>query len=168
MANLIRRRSEPERSREMAPYGTAPWNPLRVMNELLRWDPFGELAGAPLATSAFVPRFDVRETKDAYMFTADLPGLREEDVEVSVSGNTLTVSGQRQEEETTEGEQWHCAERSYGEFRRSFTLPEGADAAQASAEFKNGVLRLRVPKRAEVQPRRIAVGGKGGGSGAKA
>jgi HSP20 family protein len=164
MPNLIRRRNEPERGGEVAPYGQQPWTPLRVMNELLRWDPFGDYGNAALARVGFVPSFDVRETKDAYVFTADLPGMREEDIDLSLTGNTLTVSGRREAEETQDGDQWYFSERSHGEFRRSFSLPEGGDPNRASAEFKNGVLRITVPKRPEVQPRRIALGTKGSGS----
>jgi HSP20 family protein len=164
MANLMRRRNEQER-RELGPrsvYGG--WDPFRMMSDLMRWDPFRDAGG--LGSLDFAPAFDVRETKGAYDITADLPGVREEDIDVSLTQNTLTVSGKRATEETQEGDRFYCAERSYGEFQRSFTLPEGADPDHVKAEFKNGVLRLTIPKRPEVQPRRISLGQKG--SGAKA
>jgi HSP20 family protein len=158
MANLVRRRNEPQQ-RELASRGVfGGWEPLNLMNELFRATPLGALATAPFLGEAFMPRFDVRETKDGYIFTADLPGVKENDLEISLSGNTLTVSGQRMEEETQEGDQYHCTERSYGEFRRSFTLPESADAERAGADFRDGLLRVTVPKRPESQPRKIQVG----------
>jgi HSP20 family protein len=172
MGGLIRRRNERERGGELArPYGGGAWDPFRAMGELLRWDPFGDYGGASLTPGAgFVPTFDVRETKDAYLFTADMPGLREEDIDISLTNNMLTVSGHRESEQTQDSEQCYCAERSFGEFRRSFTLPEGADPEGVEANLKNGVLHMSVKKRPEVQPRRISLGsaGKEKGTGAKA
>jgi HSP20 family protein len=165
MANLIR--SKPEageqgeltRRREAEPF--FGWDPFGTMRELLRLDPFRELRGFAPARGqlGFVPEFDVKESNDSYTFTADLPGIKESDVEVSITGSTLAVSGKREEEETQEGERYYCCERSYGEFRRSFALPEGADPDSASAEFKDGVLRVVMHKRPEVQPRRVAIAG---------
>jgi HSP20 family protein len=168
MANLIRRRNEPEQRRELSPRGTyGGWDPFRLMSDLMRWDPFREMGGLGAGGLDFAPAVDVRETKDAYVITADLPGVKEEDCEVSVTQNTLTVSGRRQTEETQEGERYYTSERTFGEFHRTFTLPEGADPESATAEFKDGVLRVSIKKRPEVQPRRISLG-KGGAPGAKA
>jgi HSP20 family protein len=89
------------------------------MRDLLRWDPFAELG--PSAAGAFVPAFDVKETKDAYMFTADLPGVKESDLELSLTGNRLTISGKRDEEKKAQDERWYAYERSYGSFSRTFT-----------------------------------------------
>ena len=97
------------------------------MHELMRWDPFRELA-TPSSLSggyAFAPAFDVRETNDAYVFSADLPGLSEDAIELSVTGNQLTVSGQREEEKRDESDRMHMYERRYGTFSRSFALPDG-------------------------------------------
>ena len=165
MANLIRRESrEPAR-------GTAPeyrWDPFRVMDALLRWDPFrGDFGGAPQGAE-FMPRFDVTETKDAYVIKADLPGVKEDDLNLSVNGNMLTLSGTREAEHRDEGDRAYLVERSYGEFARSFALPEGVDADNVSAELKNGELIVRLPKKPEAQPKKIAIGKSGAGGEGKA
>src|SRR5260370_3098004 len=95
---IIRRRQQAEAERGLA--RTRGWDPLEVMQDLMRWDPFREMsrriAGDDLA--GFVPNFDVKETKDAYLFKADLPGVKERDLDISVTGNRLTISGEPQEE----------------------------------------------------------------------
>lgn len=161
MANLIRR-NDP-RSLE----GRLP-DPFEMMRDLMRWDPFAELGTAGARAPSFVPTFEVRETKDAYVFKADLPGIREEDLELSLTGNRLTVSGKREEEKHDEDDRYYAYERSYGSFSRSFTLPEGVDVEHAQAELNNGVLTVRIAKRPEVQPRRIEVKKLQAGKGEKA
>jgi HSP20 family protein len=111
--------------------------------------------GSASTAGGFAPSFDVRETKDAYVFTADLPGVKEGDLELSLTGNRLTLSGRREEEKREEEDRWFAYERSYGSFSRSFTLPEGVDPDHVQAELKDGVLRVSVPKKAEVKPRKI-------------
>jgi HSP20 family protein len=158
MANITRREN-----RELSTPSNRYWDPFSLMESLLRWDPYrseGLLGGA---TSMYSPQFDLKETKDAYMLKADLPGVKENDVEINVTGNTLQISGSRQEERTDEGERYYRAERSYGQFSRTVTLPEGADFEHVNAEMKEGVLTVTIPKRPEVQPRRIQVGGQGSG-----
>jgi HSP20 family protein len=136
-------------------------DPFEIMNELTRWDPFEELGRLTARRAeAFVPAFDVKETKDAYVFKADVPGLRDEDLELAVTGNRLTISGRREEDKRREDERMYAYERSYGTFSRSFVLPDGADDEHIDAELKNGVLTLTVPKKPEVQPRRIPLLGK--------
>ena len=141
------------------------WDPFRAMDALLRWDPFGdELSGLP--GRDFTPRFELKETKDGYVINADLPGVKEGDLEVALNGNSLTVKGQREEEHHEEGESFYTSERSYGSFARTFTLPDNVDAEHVEADLKDGVLTVRVPRRPEAQPKRIAVGGgNNGGSG---
>jgi HSP20 family protein len=135
------------------------WNPFRMMRDLLRWDPFGEMA--PLATSegplSFAPAFEVKETKDGFSFKADLPGIQEQDLEVSAAGNRLTVRGKRDAEKEEKTDTFYVYERSYGSFSRSFTLPEGADAEHIKAELQNGVLTIAVPKTTAAMPKKIAV-----------
>ena len=130
-------------------------DPFRIMDALLGGDAFGAFAPA---APAFVPTFEVRETKDAYVFKADVPGIPEKDIAVHMTGNVLTVSGERKQESTQEGERYFALGRAYGQFSRSFSLPDSADGERATADVKDGVLTLRVPKKAEVQPRRITVG----------
>ena len=134
-------------------------DPFRVMDALLRWDPrrggeWSRLAAAP----TFTPRFDVMETKDAYVLEADMPGVKEEELDVSLNGNLLTISGKRDADHHEDGDAYFVIERSYGSFARSFTMPESVDAAGVTAHLKNGVLTVRIPKKPEAQPRRIAIG----------
>jgi HSP20 family protein len=144
------------------------WDPFQTMRELMAWDPFRDVfprlwRGAD-QRATFVPAFDVRETKDAYLFAADLPGFREQDVDINVTGNRLSVSGKREAEHVEESDRFYACERTHGTFTRSFTLPEGANPEQVHAELKDGVLTLRVPKSAEAQPKKIAIKvAKGGG-----
>ena len=166
MANLVRKDNrEPAR----VPAPERRWDPFRAMDALLWWDPFrgGEWGGLSKG-GAFTPRFDVKETKDAYVIKADMPGVKDDELEVSLNGNMLTISGKREEERKDEGENYYTLERSYGTFARSFTLPDGGDAKNVAAELKNGVLTVQLPKKPEVQPKKIAIGKRGGKGGAKA
>ena len=134
------------------------WDPFQAMRELFRWDPFQAGALLPLqGASAFSPDFEVKETKESFVFRADLPGVAEKDVQVQLNNNRLSVSGKRESEKTEQSETLYASERSYGSFTRSFTLPEGTDADKAHAELKNGVLTVAIPKRPEAQPRKINV-----------
>lgn len=158
MANIIRRtggeRMPAVSRRELV-------NPFRMMEDLLGFDPFRAMtpfvAGREATEMGFIPTFEVKETKDGYWFKADLPGVKESDLDIQLSGNTLTVSGRREAEERDESETWYAYERSYGSFTRTFTLPEGADADNAKADLKDGVLSVVVPKRPEMQPKKIQV-----------
>jgi HSP20 family protein len=135
--------------------------PFGTMREWLRpFEPFRELYGRRAGEReawTFVPEFDVLEKKDAYLFKADLPGIKEEDLDISIYGNRLTVSGKREMEKKEEAETWYCYERGYGSFTRTFTLPEGVDAERVRAELRDGVLSLAVPKKPEAQPKKISV-----------
>lgn len=134
-------------------------NPLRTLRELLAWDPFQEMAPLlPIENQRVIPPFEVRETKDRFVFTADLPGIEVKDIEILLTGNRLTVTGTRMNkvEKGEEGE-YYARERTYGRFTRSFTLPEGADLAAVQANLTNGVLTIVFPKVAEVQPKKIPV-----------
>ena len=133
--------------------------PLRMMRELMNWDPFREMMPVfpeQLATE-FSPAFDVKETENAYVFKADVPGVKESDIEVTLTGNRLTINGERNEEKEEKGETYYSCERKYGSFTRSYTLPEGADAEHIHADLKSGVLTVAVPKLAAVQPKTIPV-----------
>jgi HSP20 family protein len=130
------------------------------MRELLSWDPFQSASWPALPAASFAPDFEVKETKESFVFTADLPGVAEKDLQVQVTDNRLSVSGKRESEKTEQGQTFYASERSYGSFTRSFTLPEGIDADKAHAQLKNGVLTIAVPKRPETQPRKIAVNSK--------
>jgi HSP20 family protein len=134
-------------------------DPFRMMRDLLRWDPFKEMAPAwpSEAPGSFNPAFEVKETKNSYLFKADLPGVKEQDIEVTVTGNRLTVSGTRNEEKVDQSDTYYSCECRYGSFSRSYTLPEGADGDHVHADLKGGVLTVAVPKKPEVQTRKVAV-----------
>ena len=163
MTNLISRNHD---SRAHAMNGTNPpdhlWDAFRVMDALLGSAPLREGARV-YYQSTFSPTFDVQELKDAYVVKADLPGLSESDVDVTVMGNALTISGKREAEQEREGQRYYAIERGYGAFSRTVTLPDGANLDDLSANLKNGVLTLHIPKRPEVQPRKISLGKSGAG-----
>lgn len=138
------------------------WEPFRTMREMLRWDPFGEMEPTwpTFETPEFMPNFEVKETKEGYVFTADMPGVEEKNLEVKTTENRLTISGKRESEKTEQGDTYYTTERSYGSFSRAFTLPTGANLEKIQAELKSGVLTVKVPKKPEAQPRKVAVSSK--------
>lgn len=130
---------------------------------LLRWDPFREMTpswfGQPPAEATFSPAFEVKENKDNFLFKADLPGMKEQDIEVKLTGDRLTVSGKREAEREDKGDTYYAYERSFGSFLRTFTLPAGFDGDHVHAELKDGVLTIVVPKHAAAQAKTIAIKG---------
>ncbi len=108
------------------------------------------------------PEFEIEESDDAVTVTADLPGLEEKDLEVSLDENVLTVSGERTEETRDEKRHRILSERRYGSFRRSFELPSGLEPDQVKASFKRGVLTITIPRKPEARApsRRIPVSGE--------
>lgn len=160
MANLSIRRGEPRQEATVwDPFRMMEraMDPVRMIREMMGADPFAGLVSP--GGAMFAPDIEIKETKDAYVLRADLPGVKMDDIEVSVTGNRLTVSGKREEEQRREEDRFFAYERSYGSFSRSFVLPEGADLDKLQARLDNGVLEIAVPKRAEVQARRIQIGG---------
>ena len=140
------------------------WNrgfdPFEQMRELMGFDPLeqmGRMVSGQERGLGFIPAFEVKETKDAYIFKADLPGVKDNDLDITLTGDRLTISGKRETEKEEDSDRFYAYERSYGSFTRSFTLPEGVDANNVNAELKDGVLHLRLPKQPEMQPRRIQV-----------
>ncbi len=105
----------------------------------------------------WVPSVDIIEEKERFILRADVPGVRTEDIDISMDSGVLSVSGERHAEERSEESGVQRIERSSGHFFRRFTLPETADADSVSARVKDGVLEVSIPKRPEVQARRIAV-----------
>src|SRR6185503_16663279 len=153
--NIVRRQAQTPTTSMSTPH---EWDPFRMMRDLMRWDPFHELS--PIFPSEgqkgmFMPDVDVKETPDAYMFKADLPGMKEKDVEIQLTGNRLTISGKREEEKREQKDTYFTCERSWGSFTRSFTLPQGTDTEATRADLKDGVLTVTVPKKPEVQPKKI-------------
>ena len=128
-------------------------DPFQVARDLLSWDPFF----GNRQVSAFVPAFEVKETSDAFVLKADIPGVTEGELDIAVHNSVLTVSGTRQAEERKEGEAFALYERQYGSFTRSFSLPDSADGDRIEAKLEAGVLTLTIAKRAQAKPRKIAV-----------
>jgi HSP20 family protein len=100
-----------------------------------------------------VPAVDVAEDERAYHITAELPGMSDKDIEVNLSGDTLTISGEKREEREEKEKNYHFSERRYGSFRRSFAVPQGIDRDKIEASFKNGVLALTLPKTPDAMQR---------------
>ena len=107
--------------------------------------------------SAWSPACDVYETENAIVVKAELPEVKKDDVHVSIENNVLTIRGERKFSEETSRENYHRVERAYGEFVRSFALPATLDSTNISAEFKDGVLRVSLPKREEAKPKQIEI-----------
>ena len=148
------------------------------MNALIRWDPFKEMddmqsrvarifgltpnrvANAEreaMTTTEWAPSVDIVEDEKEWLVKADLPEVKKEDVKVTVENGVLTITGERKFEKEEKDKKYHRIERSYGNFLRSFTLPEGADGSKVAADFKDGVLKVHLPKNEKVKPKAIEV-----------
>lgn len=131
MANIIRRSPRADLTRR------SYMDPFEMMREMMQLTPFADTAALrETGMAEFMPAFEVRETEDAYIIRGDLPGIKDENVDISVSGNTLTISGRREEEERNENDRLHTYERRFGSFSRSFALPDAADTEHCRAEMK--------------------------------
>ena len=115
-----------------------------------------------LMRGAWSPSVDIFENQNEIVLEAELPGMRPEDVNISIENNVLTIHGERKFEKKDEQDNFHRVERSYGSFTRSFTLPPTVQSENAQAEFENGVLKLTLAKREEAKPRRIEIKATGG------
>ncbi|MFB3895651.1 MAG: Hsp20/alpha crystallin family protein [bacterium] len=142
---------------------------------IVRWSPFRDVVGLRdemdrlfdnfFARSGergtfdtpWAPTVDIYETKEAVVIDAELPGMKQSDIEVSVTDNTLTIKGEKKQEKNTQEENFHRVERIYGSFSRSFTLPVGVHAEKIKAVYKDGVLKITLPKAEEVQPKQIPI-----------
>lgn len=132
----------------------APWHPLRDLDR-----EFERLLGdlARPFTDVWSPAVDLRETEKEYIVEMDVPGMTKDDIHLDITGDVLTVSGERlSETEQKEGEQRRI-ERRYGKFQRSFEVAGGFEQEKVNAEYKDGVLKVTLPKRPEQQPKRIEV-----------
>jgi HSP20 family protein len=150
------------------------------MTTMMRWDPFQDLRSAqdemaqmsPMLAHAlglharqqgndratsWAPALDISERKDAYLVTVELPGLKAEDLDITMEDGLLTIQGERQFTAESSEQQFHRVERRYGAFRRSITLPAHVMAEGIQASFEDGVLQVLVPKAEEATPKRIQV-----------
>lgn len=143
------------------------WNPLREMEEfenrmatLFGSAPLritGQDREENLVTTDWVPSVDITEDEKEYLIKADLPEMKKEDVHVTFEDGVLTITGERKVEKEEKNRKFHRIEREHGRFVRSFTLPENADATKIAAEFKEGVLVLRLPKNEKAHPKVLEV-----------
>jgi HSP20 family protein len=133
------------------------WEPFRVIGDLMAWDPFREMTPLTTMPQAFMPSFEIKETKEAYVFKADVPGVKRDDIAVSLTGTRLTVSGKREEERKEQGDTFYAYERTYGDFQRAFTLPENVDGDAVNADLDGGVLTITVRKKPEAVAKKIEV-----------
>ena len=147
------------------PFRSANWDPgaeLRRMEKDFE-NLFGQqflTSGDPRETMAaahWSPAVDVSEDEKEFLVKAELPDLKKEDVKVTVENGNLTISGERRSENEEKGKKFHRVERAYGTFLRRFGLPEGIDASKVSAEFKDGILCIRLPKDETTKPQAIEV-----------
>jgi HSP20 family protein len=144
------------------------------MPTLVRWEPFREIAqlqgemsrlfnglleGQGRTSAGWVPPLDVWETDSELVYAFDLPGLVEDEIQIEVQDDTLSVSGERVRETKEQGDRFFRYERRYGSFARAVGLPAGVDQAKIAAAYVNGVLEIRVPKPQEAKPHRIQLGG---------
>ena len=145
--------------------GLTPWNPFRELEDMERR--FGEIFGRSILPStwrrlpaeqmAWAPNIDVFEKDDKFVIKAEIPGMKEDDIHVSVEGDILTIRGEKKTEtEVKEEDYYHC-ERSYGSFLRSVALPSTVDASKIDADYEDGVLEVTLSKKSEVKPKKVAV-----------
>jgi HSP20 family protein len=142
------------------------WDPFReavslreAMNALLQ-ESFVRPGGFPSPNGLGLP-LDVCETENEFVVKASVPGVKPEDVQITVRGDTLTIRGERKAEEERKGGHWHLREHSHGLFQRSVTLSTPFDADQVQAHYEHGVLTLTLPKAEAAKPRQIKIGGSG-------
>jgi len=141
---------------------------------LVKWDPWREIedmfdrytraggvprgGGQELArTGDWTPRVDIAETEQAFVIKAEVPEVNKDDVKITVDNGVLSICGERKQEQEEKGKTFHRVERFYGQFTRSFTLPENVDEDHITATFKDGMLSLEIPKTAKAQPKAIEV-----------
>jgi HSP20 family protein len=137
------------------------WEPARDLNSLFS-SIFDTPTGSVSAGRRWLPAMDLVETDDHFVLRADLPGLAEDDVDVTLENDVLTVSGQRKAETETREKGYYRVERASGSFRRSLSLPEGVDPDAIEANFDKGVLEVRIPKPEQRKPRKVAITVGGG------
>jgi HSP20 family protein len=139
----------------LAPYGDIN----RIRSEINRifQDPFAILQPSTSMFEGWEPKLDIFEDKDKVTVNAELPGMKKEDIEVNVQGDTLTIAGERKEEHEEQQEETFRSERFFGRFQRSITLPQVVDPQKVQANYKDGVLTITLPKSEEAKPKQIEV-----------
>lgn len=141
--------------------------------KMRRWEPFRELVslrddmdrlfrsffGGPLeeVEGFWAPVIDIEEDNDSYYVRAEVPGIKKEEIKISVRGNALSLSGERKQESETKNKTFHRVERSYGRFKRTISLPSEIDAEKVKATYKDGILTVTLPKPESMKPKEIEV-----------
>ena len=137
------------------------WNPFRELDEVQnrlggffagRLPRFGNGDG-DLTLADWSPQVDIIEDEKEYLVKADLPEMKKEEIKVNLENGVLSISGERKSEKEEKNKKFHRIERSFGRFERTFTMPDDADASKIAAEFKNGVLHVRLPKSTTAKPK---------------
>lgn len=149
MANIVRGNGN----------GNLARDPFALARELLGWDPLVRYERPTAQVATFSPTFNVVEREDGYHISADVPGVRDADIDVTVQDAHLVVSGSRNQEQRKEGDNYYVHERRYGNFSRAFVLPDNADADSVEANLTAGVLDIKIGKRASAKPRKVPLGG---------
>jgi HSP20 family protein len=126
----------------------------RLFDETFR--PAAEMR-TPSSLMAWNPVVDIYDTDEAIVIKADLPGIDKEGIAIDVKDRVLTIRGERSEEKEVKKEKFYRRERVYGKFQRAFTLPEAVDAEKIAARFKDGVLKIEIPKPEKIKPKQITV-----------
>lgn len=140
------------------------WRPFREVSKLRRemdrlWEDYfgpGRKALRPMEME-WMPSVDVSETEDKVVVKAEVPGMEAKDIDISLSGDVLTIKGEKKAEKEESGENFHLVERSYGSFSRSLRLPVGVEADKIEASYKQGVLTVTCPKKEEVKTKAIEI-----------
>ena len=139
------------------------FDPFRNFEERMRryfgetFDPFGKFGEENWSVATWSPACDIYETDHEIVVKTELPEVKKEDIRISVDNNVITIRGERKFSEETKRENYHRLERSYGEFTRSFTLPTFIDTGKINADFKDGILRVTLPKHEEAKPKQVEV-----------
>ena len=141
----------------------SPWKELEEMEKRLS-SVFGRTPSAPnaekkeaISVAEWSPLVDITEDEKEYIVKAEIPEMKKEDIKINVHEDVLTISGERKYEKEEKGKKYHRVERAYGSFVRSFTLPEDADGSKISAEYKDGILKVRLPKSEKPKTKAIEV-----------
>ena len=143
---------------------------------IIRWDPFRDIITLrekmnrlfedavtargeekDMISSTWTPSVDIFETENALILTAEVPGIEEDNIEIKIEDNTLSLKGERNFEKETKEEYYHRIERAYGSLHRSFTLPHYVDSDNIEAVHENGILKINMPKKPELKPRQVKI-----------
>ena len=150
------------------PHAVRPWRSPRLMEDMDRfiedalasWPFRATWRRLPSEEMAWAPAMEVYEKDDNFVVRAELPGIRKDEIDISMTGDTLTIKGERKASEEVKDEQYHRCEVCYGSFSRSVVMPAAVDADKIEASYENGILEVQVPKAKEAKPTKIQIKAK--------